>query len=118
MTQENHVVGGGEVPDSLGAIAVVEEGEERILRLSGDIDSLVVAPYEESPSALAERFRPVTVIDTSAVTFVDGRGLRFLVGRTRDSRRAGGQPVLRRPARVVRHILDAAGAGHLFAITL
>lgn len=101
-----------------GVIAIVEEGGERIIQLSGEIDSLVVAAYEESPSAQADRFSPPNVIDASAVTFLDGRGLRFLVGRTRASRCAGGRPVLRRPARVVRRVVDVAGAAHLFTITL
>jgi anti-anti-sigma factor len=93
-----------------GSIAVVEEGGVRVLRLSGEIDSQVVAAYGNgSPSP--------AVIDASGVTFLDCRGLRFLVRQTGAARRAGGELVLRRPARVVRRVLDATGSGGLFTIT-
>jgi anti-anti-sigma factor len=116
MTQQ-HDIAGTDVHERTGAIAIVEEGGERVIRLSGEIDSQVVADYEESPTARADRFHPANVIDASAVTFLDGRGLRFLIRRTRASRRAGGRPVLRHPARVVRRIVDMAGAADLFTIT-
>lgn len=102
--------------DSLGVIAVVDEGEDRVMRLGGEIDSLVVAAYEANPFAVVDPARPVDVIDTSAVTFIDGRGLRFLLGRTQVADRVGAQPILRSPARVVRRLLDAAGTTHLFTI--
>jgi anti-anti-sigma factor len=100
-----------------GVIAIVDEGGERIIRLSGEIDSAAVAAYEKSPTALPDRFRPASIVDASAVTFLDGRGLRFLVRRTRASRCAGVPPVLRRPTRVVRRVVDLAGAAELFTIT-
>jgi anti-anti-sigma factor len=100
-----------------GDIAVVEERGERIIRLSGEIDSNVVAEYEGNPRTLADRCAPASVIDTSGVTFLDGRGLGFLVRRARASRRAGGRPVLRRPANVVRRLVDLAGATNEFTIT-
>jgi anti-anti-sigma factor len=116
MTQQ-HDIAGADVHEQTGAIAIVEEGGERVIRLSGEIDSQVVADYEESQTAMTDRFRPANVIDASAVTFLDGRGLRFLIRRTRASRCAGGRPVLRHPARVVRRIVDMAGAADLFTIT-
>ena len=101
-----------------GAIAVIEEGGEPVIRLSGEIDSLAVATYEHDSSALPDGYRPPAVIDASAVTFLDCRGLRFLLRTTRAARTAGRQPVLRRPARAVRRVVDVAGAGHLFTMTL
>lgn len=95
----------------------MDEAGERIIRLSGEIDSAVVAAYEQSPTALTDRSHPAQVIDASAVTFLDGRGLRFLVRRTRASTCAGGRLVLRRPARIVRRVVDLAGAADLFTIT-
>jgi len=57
------------------------------------------------------------VIDASAVTFLDCRGLRFLVRESAAARRAGRAPALRRPPRVVRRVLCATGAAELFTIT-
>lgn len=95
-----------------GAICVVDEEGGRVLRLIGEIDSAVVAAYE-AVTAL----RQATVIDASRVTFLDCRGLGFLVRRARAARSAGGRPVLRRPTRIVRRVIDAAEVGDLFTIT-
>ena len=97
-----------------GAIAVVEEDGVRVLRLTGEIDSQVVAAYD-GPAVLSAG---AAVIDASAVTFLDCRGLGFLVRQTGAARRAGGRPVLRRPTRIVRRVIDIAGAGSCFTITL
>jgi anti-anti-sigma factor len=102
----------------LGSIAVVDEGGQPVIRLSGEIDTVVVAAYADDPSPPVHRSRPPSVIDASAVTFLDGRGLRFLVQAARLARSSGDQPVLRRPARVVRRLVDLTGAGPLFTITL
>ena len=98
-----------------GAIAVVEEEGTPVLRLTGEIDSEVVAAYDDSgrrpgPSA--------AVIDASAVTFLDARGLRFLVGQSRAARGAGRSLVLRRPARIVARVIDLAGVRACFTIAL
>jgi anti-anti-sigma factor len=95
-----------------GAISLVEEEGVPVLRLCGEIDSTVVAAYEDVATGQA------AVVDASRVTFLDCRGLGLLVRRTQDVRRAGQQPVLRRPARIVRRVVDVAGAGSLFTITL
>jgi anti-anti-sigma factor len=95
-----------------GAISLVDEEGVPVLRLCGEIDSTVVEAYEDATPGQA------AVVDASRVTFLDCRGLGLLVRRTQDARRAGQQPVLRRPARIVRRVVDIAGAGGLFAIAL
>lgn len=103
---------GDELP---GAISLVEEDGVPVLLLCGEIDSLVVAAYED---ATAGRAGQAAVVDASRVTFLDCRGLGLLVRRTQDARRAGRRPVLRRPARIVRRVVHIAGAASLFTITL
>jgi anti-anti-sigma factor len=95
-----------------GGIAVVEERGVPVARLHGEIDGTVVAACDRGQAAPFP-----SVIDASAVTFLDCRGLRFLIDRTRAVRRAGGRPELRRPPRVVRRVLDLTGAGELFLVT-
>ena len=95
-----------------GAISLVDEGGVRVLRLCGEIDSTVVAAYEDATAGQA------AVVDASRVTFLDCRGLGLLVRRTQEARRSGQRPVLRHPARIVRRVVDIAGAGGLFTITL
>jgi anti-anti-sigma factor len=97
-----------------GTIAVEDEGGVAVLRLCGEIDQVAVAAYDRThaPAGTAP-----AVIDASAVTFLDCRGLRFLVREGAAARRAGRAPALRRPPRVVRRVLDATGADGLFTIT-
>jgi anti-anti-sigma factor len=95
-----------------GAISLVDEEGVPVLRLCGEIDSTVVEAYEDATPGQA------AVVDASRVTFLDCRGLGLLVRRTQDVRRAGQQPVLRHPARIVRRVVDIAGAGGLFTIGL
>jgi anti-anti-sigma factor len=97
-----------------GAIAVIEEDGVAVIRLCGEIDEAVVAAYDDAE--LPGR-RPA-VIDASGVTFLDGRGLRFLLRSTEVTRSGGVRPVLRRPARVVRRLIDLAGVRSCFTITL
>lgn len=100
-----------------GAIAVVEEDGEPVIRLTGEIDSQVVAAFDDGGLPDGAAASPA-VIDASAVTFLDARGLGFLVRQTRAARRAGRQPELRRPTRVVRRVIELAGAKACFTITL
>ena len=93
-----------------GEIAIVEERGVPVARLRGDIDSVVVAAYERRGPFPA-------VIDASGVTFLDCRGLGFLIRQTRAARRDGRRPQLRRPARIVRRVIDLAEARDLFTVT-
>jgi anti-anti-sigma factor len=109
--------GRGALPEAApGAIAVVEEDGVRVLRLSGEIDSQVVAAYDGPAAPVLPA--GAAVIDASAVTFLDCRGLGFLVRQTGAARRAGGRPVLRRPTRIVQRVIEMTGAGGCFTITL
>jgi anti-anti-sigma factor len=99
--------------DAAGVIAVVDEDGVSVIRLCGEIDETVVAAYDRAHLAAG-----TAVIDASAVTFLDGRGLRFLLRSTEATRSAGVRPVLRRPARVVRRLVDLAGVRGCFTITL
>jgi anti-anti-sigma factor len=102
----------GKPTDELpGEIAIVEEGGVAIARLRGDIDSVVVAAYDRREPFPA-------VIDASGVTFLDCRGLSFLIRQTRATRRTGRRPQLRRPPRIVRRVIDLAEVRDLFTVTV
>jgi anti-anti-sigma factor len=97
-----------------GTIDVEEEGGVAVLRLCGEIDGAAVAAYDRTHARDATA---PAVIDASRVTFLDCRGLRFLVRESAAARRSGRAPALRRPPRVVRRVLDVTGAYGLFTIT-
>ena len=97
-----------------GCIAVVDEDGVSVLCLHGEIDSMAVAAYDETATSIATR---PCVIDASGVTFLDARGLRLLVRETWAARGSGCRPVLRRPTRVVRRVIDVTGTEELFTIT-
>jgi anti-anti-sigma factor len=92
-----------------GSIAVVDEDGVRVLLLRGEIDSCVVDAYGGAAP-------PPAVIDASGVTFLDCRGLGLLVRLADAARDRGARPVLRRPARVVRRVIDLAGAEGRFTV--
>jgi anti-anti-sigma factor len=100
-----------------GVIAVVDEDGVPVIRLTGEIDSQVVAAWDGVRDDAGTPHSSPAVIDASAVTFLDCRGLGFLIRQAQASRRAGGQPVLRRPTRIVRRVIDLAGAGSCFTVT-
>jgi anti-anti-sigma factor len=107
-----------ETSDELpGEITIVDEGGVPVARLRGDIDSLVVAAYDRPTGEGSRRGSFPTVIDASAVTFLDCRGLGFLIRQTGADRRDGRRPLLRRPARIVRRVIDLAEARDLFTVT-
>ena len=113
MTTATQVLGCDLDEFPAGFIAVEEEGGVAVLRLRGEIDQVAVAAYDRAHGAGTAP----AVIDTSAVTFLDCRGLRFLVRQGAAARQAGCAPALRRPPRVVRRVLDVTGAQDLFTIT-
>ena len=75
------------------------------IRLEGEID---MSAQVELPRALEEAIASgTTVVDLSAVTFMDSTGLRaFLV--TAGSLNGNGPLVLRQPSSAVRRLLDIA----------
>ena len=98
-----------------GRIAVVDEDGVPVLCLNGEIDTATVAEYDDRSAGRAGA--PPAVIDASGVTFLDARGLRLLVRQARAANGSGCRPVLRRPTRVVRRVIDVTGTEELFTIT-
>lgn len=93
-----------------GGIDLVEEDGVAVLRLHGEVDSLVVEAWD----AGGPRPAGAGAVDLSAATFLDGRALRLLVRETDQARLAGRLPELRRPSRIVRRMLEVTGAAPLF----
>jgi anti-anti-sigma factor len=99
-----HIEGGSDVP---GSITVETEGDRRILRLRGDVDSAVVARFTESQGRQPPA---VDAIDAGAVTFLSSTGLALLVRCSEAAVAAGRErPVLRSASRVAKRVLELAG---------
>ena len=94
-----------------GGIDLVEEDGVPVLRLHGEVDSTVVDAWH---AAAGPGAGTAEAVDLSGATFLDCRGLRLVIGQTERARRAGRVPELRRPSRIVRRMLDVAGAAPLF----
>lgn len=104
-----------------GKIWTVQEGDECVLFLQGEIDAATVTAYElETANAPtdADGNCPSTlligVIDVASVTFLNSVGVSFLVGQTQTTRDAGHHPALRGPSGATRRILDLTGVSRLF----
>lgn len=94
-----------------GGIDLVEEDGVAVLRLRGEVDTLVVDAWDAGRAHASG----ADAVDLSAATFLDGRALRLLVRETEQSRRTGRVPELRGPSRTVRRMLEITGVAPLFA---
>jgi len=94
-----------------GVIALVDEAEGPVLRLSGEVDTLVVDAWQAATWA---DHRAAVAVDASAATFLDGRALRLLLRETEQTRRTGRVPELRGPSRTLRRLLEITGTAPLF----
>jgi anti-anti-sigma factor len=102
---------GEQFPGLPGGIDLVDEDGGPVLRLHGEVDTLVVSAWQvEAPAT-----RPAVAVDASAATFLDCRGLRLLVHATEATRASGRVPELRRPSRAVQRLVQMTGAAPLFA---
>jgi anti-anti-sigma factor len=99
-------------PPDAGVIDLVEQDGVQVLRLRGEVDGLVVAAWQATAPGTP---RAAVAVDASAATFLDCRGLRLLVQETAEARRSGRLPELRRPSRMVRRMVEIAGAAPMFA---
>lgn len=109
----SHQMSGPHAEHAAGCIALVDEDGVSVLCLHGEIDSMAVAAYDRTTPRAAH----ASVIDASDVTFLDARGLRLLVREARAAAPGSCRPVLRRPTRVVRRVIDVTGTEELFTIT-
>jgi len=90
-----------------GSITIEHEaGGRRVLCLSGDVDSAVVAEYERRQGRL-----PVLVdaIDAGAVSFLGSAGLAVMVRCAEAAAAVGPCPVLRAASGAVDRLLRVAG---------
>ena len=101
----------GSQPALPGSITVQDEAGRRVLCLTGDVDSAVVAWFWSSQGKT-----PVVVdgIDAGAVTFMSSTGLALMLRAVEASAAAGRSPVLRSSSHVVDRLLRIAGLEHVF----
>ena len=101
----------GPQPALPGSITVQVEADLRVLCLTGEVDSAVVAWFRSTQGKT-----PLVVdgIDVGAVTFVSSTGLALLLGAVEASTAAGRSPVLRSSSHTVDRLLRMAGMDHVF----
>lgn len=90
-------------------VTVVVTELEIVIALRGEIDISSVAGLEDVLDMAVRRRPRRLVIDVAELDFLGVVGLRAIAIAIRDLRPFGGQVVLRRPAAVVRRLLDVAG---------
>jgi anti-anti-sigma factor len=83
-----------------------EAGGQRVLRLSGDVDSAVVAEYASRQGELPV---VVDVIDAGAVSFLGSAGLAVMVRCVEAAAAVGRRPILRAASGPVDRLLRVAG---------
>src|SRR3954449_9870128 len=99
-----HVDDGAPLP---GAITVETEDGRRVLSLTGDIDSAVVARFRDT---YGPAWPAVDSIDAGNVSFISSTGLAVML-RCSDAAVAAGRerPVLRAASHVTKRVLQLAG---------
>jgi anti-sigma B factor antagonist len=103
---------------TLGGITVAMVEGQWVLRLSGEIDSDVIAACGAVFSTSmcdAQTDEPhITTVDLTEVTFLSSAGLGFLLRQTEATRRAGRMPVLLGATRPARRVMELTGVDRLF----
>jgi anti-anti-sigma factor len=92
-----------------GFVVDVQEGDPRILRVSGDIDILTSPALREAVEAAGREGTDQLRLDLGAVAFMDSSGLAVLV----QAENRGVHVRVARASSSVRIAIEAAGLGHL-----
>ena len=83
------------------------------MRVAGELDLVTSPILDRHLAAAVARGRAQVVVDLSAVTFVDVRGVNSLVAARRAAREAGSVLVLQAPSRPVQRVIEVFGLDHL-----
>ena len=86
-------------------VTLVEQAEGVVVRVIGDVDIVTAPVLQRHLDAAIASGRPTVVIDLSATTFLDARGVGALVAARKSLTRNGGRLVVRRPPALVRRVL-------------
>ena len=90
-------------------IVTHDEGDERVLSLSGELDPHTAPVLSaELDDAIAAGTSTV-VLELSGLGFVDSSGLRVIIAANTELGERGGRLVLRSPSETVRRLLEITG---------
>lgn len=91
-------------------VALVREGDEATITVSGDIDMATVAQLEAVRQEALASDPPGILIDLSGVHFIDSSGLKFLIDTYAQAKQDGWTLRLRRPAQTAMRAFTVTGA--------
>jgi anti-sigma B factor antagonist len=87
-------------------VHVTEQSEYVVVQVAGEIDLVTAPVLQRHLDTATASNRPTVVIDLSATTFLDARGVGVLVATRKQVAQAGSRLVLRRPPPLVRRVLE------------
>lgn len=90
------------------AVAVTEQAEGSIVRVTGEVDIVTAPVLQRHLDSVIAAARPTVVIDLSETTFLDARGVGILVATRKQVVAYGGRLVVRRPPPLVHRVLQLA----------
>ena len=95
---------------SANRFTIVEDrtGDQRILRLGGELDLASAAEFEARLAELVAS-RSETVVDLSELSFMDSTGLALLIAASKQAEAGGGRLSVRAPAPPVRRMMELCG---------
>lgn len=92
-----------------------QDGEAR-LSVGGEIDLLTAASLVEAAGQPLDQKPSALVLDLAGVTFCDSAGVAALVKIYHRAAQAGAQVRVRRPAEMVRHVLEISGVDRVITV--
>lgn len=98
-----------------GPDASADEGSDRLVRVTGDVDSVTAHRLRSAVAPLLGPGAKVT-LDCAGIRFLDSAGLRVLLELHRTAQDEDGQLVLAAPPAVVERVLELSGVTELFTI--
>jgi anti-sigma B factor antagonist len=90
-------------------VAVADESEARLVRLSGEFDLAGVGTFERQLSTDRGPGAKTTIIDLRDLRFMDSSGLRALIRAESDLREEGGRVVVIKSSGQVAELLNLTG---------
>ena len=89
-------------------VTLTEQAEGIVVVVTGEVDIVTAPVLARHLEAAAAAGRPVVVIDLSATTFLDARGVAALVTARHEIVASGGRVAISRPPPLVRRVLELA----------
>ena len=104
------------MPVQFEILRVKDLREGAVVRLSGSIDPLCLAPLQQSLEEAIDLGRRILILDLAEVRYINSAGLAYLVNLTDKLQRRRGALLLANPSPKVKIVFDLMGVSRFFKV--